>query len=255
VVSSPRRPSLAGLGAGLAGLGPARALEVARGLWAIVADAPEAAWRASEVERRLQDLDWVTVQAAAHEAVLEAFLGKGGLVPLRLFTLFSGDARAQEDLAARATTIREVLEATRGRREWTFKVTLDAARARTQAAARARAEATPPAGPAGQAFLLRKKRERDAASEAVAQARVELAAALAELRGRATSLTAREPGPQEGALLTDVTFLVARGQERRFLAAADAACARLAALGCEARVSGPWPPYVAAAALGASGRA
>lgn len=240
-----RRPSLAGVSSGPEGLGAPRALEVARGLWAIVADAPADAWSASEVERRLRDLDWVARQAEAHEAVIEHWLGKQGLVPMRLLTLYSSDEKALQGLRARLADLRSVAALTRNRCEWAFKVTLDPARAR------ARARSTEPeAAPSGHAFLQRKRRERDAPSEAAAAARVEVKSAIDALRARSGHALVPELGPKDGLLLANATFLVLRTQEKRFLAAADEMCGRLTALGCEARVSGPWPPYVTAASLG-----
>lgn len=255
VVQAARRPVLpAALAPGLDGLATPRLLQVARDLWAVVADAPLERFEAAAIERGLRDLDWVAAQAQAHEAVVEAWLD-AALVPLRLFTIYAGDARAVEALGERAEAIREAARASKGCREWTLRVLLDPARA--QAAARSRAAAAPEAEPqpgsAGRAFLARKQRERDTSRQASAFAREEAQAAVAALAAQARRTLPGAAGSGVERLVAEATFLVPRATERRFLAAADAACARLEEVGCEARVSGPWPPYQVAGVVGAAG--
>ncbi|MCO5165692.1 MAG: GvpL/GvpF family gas vesicle protein [Planctomycetes bacterium] len=251
LVAAARRPSLAGAPAGLEGLGAPRLLAVAPGLWAVAADAPTDRFDAAAIERGLRDLDWVAKQAAAHEAVVERWLDRG-VVPLRLFTLFSGEDRALEHLRARAAEVRAAAAAAKGCREWTLRVLVDPARAR--AAARARAEdaaSGDAAASAGQAFLLRKRRERDAQRAASADVRAEARTAVEALSDRARR-TFLDPAPSAAErLVAEATFLVPRAGERRFLSEAEAACARLEAVGCEGRLSGPWPPYRAARAVAA----
>jgi hypothetical protein len=62
------RPSLSGAPSGLPGLSPPRVLEVGDGLWLITAGAPLAEYGADEIQRRLQDLAWVSDRALAHDA-------------------------------------------------------------------------------------------------------------------------------------------------------------------------------------------
>ena len=63
-------------------------------LWLVVATAPMAQYGAAPIERRLRDLDWVSRCAMGHEAVVEDAARSGPVVPMKLFTLFSSDARA-----------------------------------------------------------------------------------------------------------------------------------------------------------------
>jgi hypothetical protein len=50
--------------------------------------------------------------------------------------------------------------------------------------------------------------------------------------------------PEAGArLLLDAAFLVAKGDAAAFEAALAEGAGRLAACGCAATLTGPWPPY------------
>ena len=76
---------------GLPGAEPPRLLDAGEQLWLVVATAPVAQYGAAPIERRLQDLDWVSRCAMAHEAVVEDAARSGPVVPMKLFTLFSSD--------------------------------------------------------------------------------------------------------------------------------------------------------------------
>ena len=76
--------------------------------------------------------------AIAHERVVEHVSRLGTAVPMKLFTLFSSDARAVADLGRSRTRLRAVLRRIEGRQEWGVRVSVDEATAR-DASARARA--------------------------------------------------------------------------------------------------------------------
>ena len=87
-----------GAPAGLQGTGPLRLAGAGDGRWLVVADAPLAAYSADAVNARLSDLDWVGERAMEHERVVEHVAARGTVVPMKLFTLFSSDARALADV-------------------------------------------------------------------------------------------------------------------------------------------------------------
>ena len=99
LVESPRAPSVRGVPEGMPGAGAPRALAVDRGLWAIVADAPLDRFSADQLREELQDLEAVSRHALAHASIVECFFRRAPVVPLKLFTLFSGDDRARRHLA------------------------------------------------------------------------------------------------------------------------------------------------------------
>jgi hypothetical protein len=207
----------------------------------VAADAPLARYSASRIEHGLRDLDWLSACAVAHEAVV-AHMGRARpVVPLALFTLFAGDARAVAHIARRRPQIERVLRRVAGCREWGVRVGLDPRRAPPPPA---------PAGPrsragAGTRFLLARRAalraDRSNATRAVrAAGRLfgRLAAVARAVRRRPPPAGA--PGP---AVVLDGAFLVERGQTARFRAAVGAGARELAGLGGSVTLTGPWPPY------------
>ena len=98
VLAHPSEPPAGGAPAGLPETGPLRWLALGKGLWLAAADAPLGRYDAAAVEKGLKDLEWVSACAVAHERVIEHVSMLGATVPMKLFTLFSSDARAVAEL-------------------------------------------------------------------------------------------------------------------------------------------------------------
>ena len=250
LVAAARRPALARVPRGHQGMGKVRLLDVRRGLWLAVADAPLGTYGEEAITRGLGDLDWVSRAAVAHEAVVEAFLGAASVVPMKLFTIFASDARALEHLAAEQPRIDAVLKRVGNHLEWGIRIMLDQKTAgRTgrpgQAGQRQPTRATG-AATSGAAFLARKKSQRDAGIELATRARE----VVAEVYGRfaaqarlARRRAAAELPVQGGPLLLDAAFLVPKARSARFEKLATRAIRDLGPKGYRITLSGPWPPY------------
>lgn len=235
------RPALGRAPRGLPGTGRPRALDAGQGVWAIVADAPRARYEAAPIERGLHDLDWVSACAVAHEAVVEHAARGGVVVPLKLFTLFEGDARALAHLQALRPQLERLFERLHGRQEWGVRVLVDADRARRHARGHALWETAGVA--AGRRFLLVKQRQRDAVRALAASGRAEVDALYDALASRAAGARRRAPGKGEARLLLDASFLVDARRAAGFQQTARRAAGRLEALGFGLTLTGPWPPY------------
>lgn len=241
VVRRRTRPRLARAPRGLPGTGRPRALDAGKGAWAIVADAPRGRYEAAPIERGLRDLDWVSACAVAHEALVEHAARGGVVVPLKLFTLFEGDARALAHIRALRPQLDRLFARLRGRQEWGVRVLVDASRARRHARGQALRETAGVA--AGRQFLLVKQRQRDAVRALAAAGRAEVEALYDTLAARAADARRRAPGKGEGRLLLDASFLVDARRAARFRNTARRAAGRLDALGFGVTLTGPWPPY------------
>jgi hypothetical protein len=229
------------LPAGLPETTAPRALPIDPGLWLVVADAPRVRYGSEAIARRLQDLDWVSACAAAHEAVVEHAGRAGTVVPLKLFTLFDSEARARAHIAGLRPTLARMLERIAGCEEWGIRVRLHVGRLR-EARRRAAGRAAPPAS--GAAFLRRKLQEREAAHRLTRHGRREVEAMFERLADVAADVRRRPPVAVDGVrLVLDAAFLVARGRLARFKAVAREAGRRLRASGYELTLSGPWPAY------------
>jgi hypothetical protein len=237
LVESARKPAAAKAPRGLPKASAPELLAMGRKLWAVAAEVPLAEYGTGPLEARLADINWVADIAIAHEAVVERFAAAKGaaVVPMKLFTMFSSQARAQSDLGLRRREIDAVLKRTRGCREWGVRVMR---------------EAVLPARPAvddhasGTAFLTAKKRVRDEA-----QARVRRSAAAAEAAYAALAKLARDshrhdpPANATTPPLVDAAFLVADSRQTQFKAAAKRAAKTCRAEGASLILTGPWPAY------------
>lgn len=266
LVADSSAPSLSGAPRGLAGTGPLRLLAVApsldaggaerrdtparrrggtsipQGRWLVVADAPVDRYGAQAIERGLRDLDWVGACAAAHEAVMEHFASRTTTVPMKLFTLFTSDARAVAHVQGLARSVEGVIARIAGRQEWGLRLRLDERRAtqgrgepKTGVAGR---------GASGTAFLLGKKAARDARRTLLADARAEADTLFERLAKVADDARRRPPVTVEGVrLLLDAAFLLPTDRASGFTTLARTAADRLASLGIDVTLTGPWPAY------------
>src|SRR5205823_4043949 len=125
LIASARRPALNGIPRGLPRTGPVRLLDVDRGLTIAVADAPLSRYGERAIERGLSDLDWVSRAAVAHEAVIESFIDATAVLPMKLFTIFTSDARALDHVRADEARIRALVKRVANQHEWSVRIVLD----------------------------------------------------------------------------------------------------------------------------------
>jgi len=242
LLQSPRQPSLRAMPPGLPGAGKPRAIDAGRGLWLVASDAPLDRYGEKPIERGLQDLAWVSSVAVPHEAVVEHLAKNGTVVPMKLFTLFRSDERALEHVAKERKRIDRLVERIEGREEWGLRVLLD----ELAALRRARDEAGAiSAGAPGAAFLLRKKKEHQAAREVIDRARDRADALFDLLAAKADDARRRPPPPGEVGkrVLLDAAFLLPRKKSKAFQALIRGEAKKLADRDYQLTLTGPWPAY------------
>jgi len=246
LVADRKRPSAAKRPKGLPGLGPLRLLRVGdRALWLVVADAPEQRYGERAVNEGLRDLDRVSRAAVAHEAVVESFLSSPAVLPMKLFTIFTSDARALEYIDSQRSSIDAALERVTGHDEYGVRVALGRATASTRTDGSSPGRIAKPST-SGASYLQRKKAQRDATAERAGRARevvADLYDRLAAVASAAHRRAATEMPAQGGPLLLDAAFLVPRSRAKRFNAAVRAQAKLLGLQGYGIALSGPWPPY------------
>jgi hypothetical protein len=240
VVQSSTKPTGSRTPAGLPAAAPPRLLEAGRSLWIVCAAVPLASYGSAVLDASLRDLKWVGDIAVAHESVVEHFAQQKNVtvVPMKLFTMFSSDDRALNEMRTRRREILAVARRITGCEEWGVRI------ARTTSAARG-PSADAPRPTSGAAFLAAKKEARDLA-HALARAAAESAEhAYATLSAIARDARRRVDAP-DGAVappLLDAAFLVPAARRSRFKAAARRLAAAGARTGTEITVTGPWPAY------------
>lgn len=224
-------------------MGPVRVLDVGRDLWLIVADAPLDKYSEETINRKLSDLDWVSRAAVVHEAVVESFIDQRAVLPMKLFTIFTSDDRALDQVRGDRRRVDAIVKRVANHIEWGVRVTLVRPSAKSVGLRR------PPStkkAPTGVAFLSRKKAQRDAAVELAEHARETVAELYDRLAARsrlARRRMASELPAQGGPLLLDGAFLVPRSRATAFQALVTREARRLGRVGYQVTLSGPWPPY------------
>lgn len=225
--------------AGLPGAGKARALEIRPGRYAVVSDAPLDRFGEAPLAERLSDLEWVSRAAVAHDAVTESFMSQAdAVVPMKLFTLFTSDDRALEQLRSRWTRVEAAIRRLNRHEEWGVRLVFDDSRA----------PADEPTGAAssGRGYLMAKRRHRAATDAHSSKMRRVAAGVLKALRPFARDTRRRAvtaPPGSRSRLLLDAAFLVPRVKAARFRATTERQAKKIAPAGYALQITGPWPPY------------
>ena len=242
LVRSSRKPVLRRATRGLPGAGAARALGAGEALWLIVADVKDTEYNEAAIASGLQNLEWVSVRAVGHEAVIEQFLAAPAVLPMQLFTIFKTDARALEYVAKNRRRIQRILGRVEGHVEWGVRLAWD------EQAARAAVEEThrSPRERGGAAYLARKRDLRDVNRKQLVAARGQATRVFKDLSKHASDAvrrTSTEEAAPGSRLLLDAAYLVPRAQGAAFKTALRRHAKDLAAAGVNVSLTGPWPAY------------
>ncbi|MDJ1134370.1 GvpL/GvpF family gas vesicle protein [Streptomyces iconiensis] len=213
-------------------------------LVAVLSDVPGDDFGEEPLRAHLEDLDWVSATARAHQAVVDALTAVTCPLPLRLATLYRDDEGVRRALEAGHAEFTETLARLDGRVEWGVKVY-------AEQPAPQPAEPARPAPTSGRDYL-RSRRRAVTARENVLEEAEQLGRALhAALSGYAEDIRiypAQNPKLSRipGQNLLNAAYLVPRDTSEDFVARLD----QLAGHDPNIRVelTGPWAPYSFAAA-------
>ena len=241
---------------GLTGVGETRVRTAAcRGLAALVSDVSLAEFGEAALRENLENLDWLDEVAREHHHVIDAAARLFPVLPLRLATVYSGDAAVCAALAEHVEQLRDVLRRVGGRVEWGVKAYPDQGGpdqagpdqgGPAAAGGNLAAGDAGPGGGAGLAYLKRRRAQLAAASEGKATAVSAARAVHADLTARAAG--ARLHPPQSAQLsgvrqpmLLNAAYLLNPSDTVTFTAAVAGQATAHRELRIE--LTGPWPPY------------
>ncbi len=229
----------------VAGVGgePVRTI-AAGGLAAAVTTVSLAEFGEQALRRNLEDLGWLEKVARIHHEVIEVVGRHGPVLPMRLATIYAGDASAAAMLTQRAEDFSAALRRVTGRAEWGVKIFVSR---RTAEAGSSDDDGggTGGSGP-GAAFLRRRRALLAARENAKVAAAADAEQIHLALGGLAVASYARPP--QDPQLTGRSEKMVLNGAYLVDQEAAAGFAAAVHRLGTErpdlrVELTGPWPPY------------
>jgi hypothetical protein len=217
------------------------------GLTALVSDVSLAEFGEAALRENLENLDWLDEVAREHHYVIDAAARLFPLLPVRLATVYGGDAAVCAALTARGAQLHDALHRVGGRVEWGVKA--------YPAAGGQDAEPGGGAGPrtgagAGLAHLRQRSGQLTAARESKAAAAAGAQAVHVELTAKAADTRLHPPQPAQldrirPPMLLNAAYLLDAADSVTFTAAVAGQATAHPELRVE--LTGPWPPYLFAA--------
>lgn len=215
--------------------------------WLIVSTVPARTYGETALEQGLRRLEWVAPRALAHEAVIEHFLSARAVLPMQLFTLFTGDDRALEHVSSDRRRIEAILKRIQRQVEWGLRLTWNPDDP-PSAAGRSvgRAPAPRKGAPSGSEYLMRKRDQLELSRTQLRYARSE-ADRIFKAVGRVATAARRRTETEKAApgsrLLLDAAFLVPAGRSATFRTAVRRHTKAAGGSRLTASLTGPWPAY------------
>ncbi len=241
---APEPDALAGVSGAAIELMPLRG-----GVCAVVARVSATDYSGTALEERMQDLSWVAQQGVAHERVVAWFVDRTTILPVRLLTLYTGDAALLAEADGRIERLRGELDRLAGLREWDLKVSYRAEVLAEHlgevsegiAALDREIEAAPP----GRRYLLEKKRADRVRVDMSRAARDRARELLDELASHARQVVVVPPPRNAGELpvVLAAALLVPENSEAALRDRLSGRKEELESLGFDILLSGPWAPY------------
>ncbi|HEV8216401.1 MAG TPA: GvpL/GvpF family gas vesicle protein [Gemmatimonadaceae bacterium] len=222
-------------------------------LAALVSVLDGASYAPTRVEQSSGDVEWLSPRATAHDRVLSWASDRGAVVPLPMFSLFSGRDAVRAMLDDRSAQLSSALERVKRGREYALRVyRIDAEllevipemSPRLRELAAQAASASP-----GQRYLLERKLDGEKRAElrSVTQQFVD---DIVEQLGRNAAETVRSPIPRAadrtpatGTMVLNAAFLVAPSALEAFQRTLTSIVERHDQRGFRFDFTGPWPPY------------
>ena len=211
-------------------------------------------YRPEAIEVQSGDVEWLGPRAVAHDRVLTWASDHGPVVPMPMFSLFSGPDAVHDMLRARAGELRAALARVATGREYALRVfRVDAemlsAVATLSPRLRELAAAAAAASP-GQRYLIERKLDAERKGEMREVTREIVESIASDLGGHALA-TVRPPiprtdgadGASRGTMVLNAAFLVLPDALPEFQRTLTSLVERHEANGLRFDFTGPWPPY------------
>jgi hypothetical protein len=222
------------------------------GIAALVSQLDASEYAPALIEERSAGVEWLGPRATAHDGVLTWVSDRGPVIPLPMFSLFSGRDAVLSMLRERAPALGSTLARIGDARELALRVyrvddellaVIGSLSPRLRELEASAASASP-----GQRYLLERKLDGEKRGEMRAVTQEIADDIVASLRAAARDVV-RSPiprtsgEPSRGTMVLNAAFLVARDAMDTFQRALTDVVARHGVHGFRFDFTGPWPPY------------
>ena len=237
---------------------PGGALELSQGgvfvedpgrIRAVLSEVRREEFSGDAAEERLKDLAWLAPRAALHEAVVEQVMGQAPVLPAPFATLFESRESVRRFVLDYSAPIAGFFRDLGNKREWAVKGLLHRSQPGEESGADCEGAA------AGKSYLHKKRSQaasRDAMRQRLRAACEQAAAALKQQADDFRERKVWKAGQTDGQpeLIFNWAFLLPPGDEAAFRQCITKLEEQHRPLGLSLLISGPWPPYSFAPALG-----
>ena len=220
---------------------PVRAV-VEGALTAVVASVDRKRFSENAIREHMEDLEWLEKLARMHHEVVDRIAQNHSIAPVRMATVYLGDAGVRELLDDRHAELAATLDRVRGRSEWGVKGYATPANDASEEEPASSSDAP------GTAYLLRRRTQRDRTARrrqglvgAADDAHTQLAEVAAASR-RYPLQDSRLSGRTEPMIL-NATYLV----DYAAVALFEERVGALSTVDLQLELTGPWAPYSFAA--------
>jgi hypothetical protein len=221
---------------------------------ALVSVLDGAQYAPAALETNSGDVEWLSPRAVAHDRVLTWASDHGAVVPLPMFSLFSGQQAVRAMLSERSSQLTSALTRVALGREYAlrvYRVDAELLGAATSLSPRLSELAkTAEAASPGQRYLLERKLDGEKKIELRSLSQRIVDDIVRELEPHAARMV-RSPIPRagdaetatRGTMVLNAAFLVAPDRFEALQEALSSLVARHGAHGFRFDFTGPWPPY------------
>lgn len=222
------------------------------GLYAIVSKVSNDEFAKENLEKNLNDIEWVKKKANIHEQVIEGIMKSRGVLPFKFATLYNSERNLKLCIEEHAQIFREKLKVLEGKQEWGVKIYCDMERlkeiliCKEQEILNINEEINNSS--TGKGYLLKKKKE-GLINQLLNKRYSECTKACFEelnrhsVKSRINRLLPKEVTERKEEMILNSAFLIEEDKAMDFITRVDSIKTVYEEEGFLFDCTGPWPAY------------
>lgn len=222
------------------------------GLYVVVSKVSSEEFAKENLEKNLNDMDWVKKKATIHEQVIEGIMESRCVLPFKFATLYNSEESLKLSIENHVQAFRGSLEVLEGKQEWGVKIYCDIEKVKEtlinkeQEILNINEEINNSS--AGKVYFLKKKKEELINQLLNKKYSKDTKACFEELnrhcvKSRINRLLPKEVTERKEEMILNSAFLIEENTAIDFIAAADSLKTAYEEEGFLIDCTGPWPAY------------